>query len=122
MQTNLPPVQKEDSAEKTKLYFDTYGQVPLEFNATEVTAAIGFFQARGFDNDAAELTAATILKQAKIEEVPVFQFLDQLKQFDGTQLSAIVSEILNNNRPSSSALGYKSPIPDDDYKTRNILA
>ena len=43
---NLPAVTKTDSAASTKLFFDTYGQQPLEFGANEVAASIGFLQVR----------------------------------------------------------------------------
>lgn len=122
MNTNLPPKTTEDSASATKLFFDEYGQAPLELNANEVEAAIGFFQSNGFDRDAAEVTAAVVLRQAKFENMPVFQLLDTLKTMDGVKLGALVTEILNNNRPSSSALGYKSANTDDVLKTRNIAA
>ena len=123
MRTNLPPIEPgTDSAAKTKLFFDEYGQSPLEFAANDVEAAIGFFIANGFDRDAAEITAAVVLRQAKFENMPVFQLIDQLKVMDGVKLSALVSEILNNNRPSSSALGYKAANSDDQFKTRNIAA
>ena len=46
--TNLPPVLKQDGAEGTKLFFDNYGQAPLEFNANDVTAAVSFFEKKGF--------------------------------------------------------------------------
>ena len=109
MRTNLPPIESgTDSATKTKLFFDEYGQSPLEFSANDVEAAIGFFMTNGFDRDAAEITAAVVLRQAKLESIPVFQLIDQLKTLDGVKLSAMVAEILNNNRPSSSALGYKA--------------
>ena len=84
-----------------------YGQQPLEFSANEVTAAIAFFQSRGFEDDAAILTAQVLLKQAKIDSVPVFKIIDTLTTFNGVQISAIVAEILNNNRGSSSTLGYR---------------
>ena len=123
MRTNLPPIESNaDSAAKTKLFFDEYGQSPLEFAANDVEATIGFFMANGFDRDAAEITAAVVLRQAKFENMPVFQLLDQLKVMDGVKLSALVGEILNNNRPSSSALGYKAANSDDQFKTRNIAA
>jgi hypothetical protein len=123
MQTNLPPVASNtDSASPTKLFFDTYGKDPLEFSANDVEATIGFFQSKGFDRDAAEITAVVVLKQAKVEGMPVFQLIDQLKGLDGLKLSALVGEILNNNRPSSSALGFKMANSDDEYKTRNIAA
>ena len=123
MRTNLPPVESStDSAAKTKLFFDEYGQAPLEFAANDVEAAIGFFMGNGFDRDAAEITSAVVLRQAKFENIPVFQLLDQLKTLDGVKLSTMVAEILNNNRPSSSALGYKAANADDQFKTRNIAA
>ena len=123
MRTNLPPIESgTDSAAKTKLFFDEYGQEPLEFSANDVEAAIGFFMANGFDRDAAEITASVVLRQAKFENMPVFQLIDQLKVMDGVKLSALVGEILNNNRPSSSALGYKADNSDDQFKTRNIAA
>ena len=123
MRTNLPPIESStDSAAKTKLFFDEYGQAPLEFSANDVEAAIGFFMTNGFDRDAAEITALVVLRQAKFENMPVFKLIDQLKVMDGVKLSALVGEILNNNRPSSSALGYKADNSDDQFKTRNIAA
>jgi len=123
MRTNLPPIESStDSAAKTKLFFDEYGQAPLELPANDVEAAIGFFMTNGFDRDAAEITASVVLRQAKFENMPVFQLIDQLKLMDGVKLSALVAEILNNNRPSSSALGYKADNSDDQFKTRNIAA
>jgi len=123
MRTNLPPIESgTDSAAKTKLFFDEYGQTPLEFSANDVEAAIGFFMTNGFDRDAAEITASVVLRQAKFENMPVFELIDQLKVMDGVKLSALVGEILNNNRPSSSALGYKADNSDDQFKTRNIAA
>jgi hypothetical protein len=123
MRTNLPPIETgTDSAAATKLFFDEYGQSPLEFSANDVEAAIGFFMGNGFDRDAAEITSAVVLRQAKLENIPVFQLIDQLKILDGVELSAMVGEILNNNRPSSSALGFKAANADDQFKTRNIAA
>lgn len=122
MATNLPPVIVEDSAQETKLFFDAYGQSPLEFSANEIEAAIGFFLSKGFDRDAAEVTAATILKQAKLENMPVFKLLDTLKALDGVSLSSLVAEILNNNRPSSSSLGFKLVSSTKESQTRNIAA
>lgn len=123
MRTNLPAaVSSADSGAKTKLFFDEYGQSPLEFNANDIEAAIGFFMSNGFDRDAAEITAAVLLRQAKLETMPIFKILEQLKQMDGLQLSSLVGEILNNNRPSSSSLGYKAANSNDEFKTRNIAA
>lgn len=122
MSTNLPPPLIEDSAAATKLFFDTYGQTPLEFSANEVEAAIGFFQSRGFDRDAAIVTAAAVLKQAKLDSTPVFKLLDTLKTFSGLQVSALVGEILNNNRPATSTLGFRVVNVEKNEVKRNIAA
>lgn len=122
MATNLPPQQIDDSAAGTRLFFDSYGQQPLEFLSNEVDAAIGFFESRGFDKDAATITAMTLLKQAKLENQPIFQVLDTLSGFNGLQISALVGEILNNNRPSTSTLGFKVSNAASLPRSRNILA
>ena len=119
MATNLPNRQIEDSAAGTKLYFDTYGEQPLEFNSNDVDATHTFFETAGFDKDAALVVSMTILRQAKIEGTPIFQILDTLKGFEKLQLSQIVGEILNNNRVPTSTLGFRvdDVIPN---QSRNI--
>lgn len=121
MATNLPENLIPDSANATKLFFDSYGQEPLEFNSIDVDASIVFFETKGFDKDAATITAVTLLKQAKIENQPIFQILDTLKGFSNLQLSALVGEILNNNRPSTSTLGFRVANSNKISQTRNIL-
>lgn len=122
MSTNLPPPTTVDSAQQTKLFFDTYGQTPLEFPANDVESTVGFFQSKGFDRDAAEITAMSVLKQAKLENMPVFKLIDTLKGADSVQLSAIVAEILNNNRPVTSSLGFKVVSATRESQVRNIAA
>lgn len=118
--TNLPAKQLTDSAAKTKLFFDTYGTAPLEFNATEVDATIGFFESRGFSKDAAASISMSVLKQAKLENTSIFSILDDLKKLEGLEISGLVSEILNNNRPPTSTLGYRNP-SQDISKQRNVI-
>ena len=121
MSTNLPSFEIQDSAAGTKLYFDTYGEAALEFAANDVTAAVSFFTAAGFDSDAAATVAMTLLRQAKIDATPISQILDTLKGLPAKTLSQLVGEILNNNRVSTSLLGFRT----SDIKpnqTRNIAA
>lgn len=120
--TNLPVKADNDSAAATKAFFNTYGNLQLEFTANEVSASIGFFQSRGFDTDASIVTAQVLLRQAKIDGIPVFRLLDTLKTFNGVQISAIVAEILNNNRNATSVLGYKITSVEKQNQTRNIFA
>jgi hypothetical protein len=118
---NLPSVTKTDSAASTKLFFDTYGSRPLEFGSNEVSASVAFFAEKGFTEEAAITTAMTILRQAKIDGVQVFEILDTLKELNGTQLSGVVAQILNKYRPNTSTLGYRSVNVIKINQTRNIL-
>lgn len=119
--TNLPWTTPVDSALGTRLYFDQYGQAPLEFSANDVDAVVGFFKGKGFGDEAAQTTSMVLLKQAKIDNMPVFKLLDTLKAFEGLQLSALVGEILNNNRANTSTLGFKMAAVDKANQTRNIV-
>lgn len=117
MATNLPSIQKEDSAAGTKLFFDNYGQQPLEFNANDVSASVTFFEKKGFDTDAALIVATVILKQAKLDNTPIFKILDTLSGLDALGLSRVVGEILNNNRTPTSTLGFRTtPVTPTQYR------
>ena len=121
MATNLPAQVIEDSAAGTKLFFDKYGEAPMEYPSVEVDLAHSFFERAGFAHDAAGTVGMTLLRQAKLEGVPIAQVLDTLKEFNGIQLSQLVGEILNNNRVPTSILGFRTT----DVKTnqiRNIAA
>lgn len=121
MATNLPEVVKQDSSAATKLFFDAYGKLPQEFVANEVEAAIGFFTSAGFDREISISISMAILKQAKADAVPVFQLLDNFKKFNSLQLGALVTEILNNDRPNTSSLGYKDQTSVQNFY-KNIAA
>lgn len=108
MATNLPDQPIEDSAAATKLYFENYGEAALEFPANDVTAAVNFFRNAGFELDAASTSASVLLRQAKIDGTPIFEILDSLGDLPGITLSQIVAEILNNNRVSTSLLGFRT--------------
>lgn len=107
MPTNLPIEIKEDSAAGTRLYFDAYGEEPLEFPANDVAVTVAYFKSAGFQEDAALVTAMTLLRQAKIDGTPIFEILDTLTGFGELDLSQLVGEILNNNRVSTSTLGFR---------------
>jgi hypothetical protein len=106
--TNLPAKIIEDSAAGTKLFFDSYGQAPLEFNANDVNSTIAFFRSKGFELDAAQTVSTVLLKQAKLDGTPIFQILDSLSGVDSLGLSQLVGEVLNNNRTPSSTLGFRT--------------
>jgi hypothetical protein len=121
VQTNLPAKVTQDSGQRTKLFFDTYGKEPLSYKVPDIDAAIQFFSKKGFSDPAANLSAVVLLKQAKLENIPINQILDTLRGFDNLQVSALVGEIMNNHRPSTSTLGYRQPSPEVN-KERNVAA
>lgn len=119
MSTNLPPKILEDSAAGTRLFFDSYGNQPLEFSAVDVNSAQVFFQSKGFSEEASVVLAITLLRQAKFDKIPIFQILDTVQGFSSTEINLLVGKILNNNRVPISALGFKTS-PVFTNETRNI--
>ena len=60
------------------------------------------------------------LQQAKLDGIKVFVLLDTLKGFDEVKLSAVVAEVLNYNRLSTSVLGFKNTTSANTLEKRNI--
>lgn len=119
--TNLPPVGKNQQADGVvRQFFDAYFEKPLEFSANEVDSVINFFTKRNFDENAARSTSAALLRQAKIDQVPIFKVLDTLKGLDDLQLSTLVAEVLNYSRQKTSTLGFTITEEENLYETRNI--
>lgn len=120
--TNLPQKEK-DSLQKTIDALKTNQYVePFQFSANDYDATIGFFVKRGFDRQPAEETAYVILKQAKIDSVPVTQILDLLTNASPVQLSELMTVILNANRFKTSRLGVRNTQESKDIVSRNIIA
>lgn len=94
----------------------------LEFNASEYDAVVGFFEGKDYDRQAAESLAYIILRQAKIDNVPVFEILQSLSKVAPVTLSQLVTEILNSNRYKTSVLGFRNERTTLDHITRNIKA
>lgn len=122
--TNLPlNTSAKDSASNTKDFFNSYYTTGISLSASDVDAAVGFFQSRGFDISAASSIAATLISQSKIEQINVFQLIDTLKGLNELQLSRVVSEILNASRLNISTLGYRTDVStNNQYEIRNVRA
>lgn len=119
--SNLPANIPADSALGTRLFFDSYNYSPLEFGSNDVDAVFGFFQSKGFSETASVNTGLILLKQAKIDNMPVFELIQTLKSLNGLQLSTLIGEVLNNNRSNISTLGFKVESVDKLNQTRNII-
>lgn len=122
IKSNLPSSPQKDSALGTRLYFDKYGEAPLEFPAGDIDATVGYLQARGFGNEAALITSVILLKQAKLDQLPVNELLDTLKGLENLELSTLVGEVLNNNRTATSTLGFRIESTANENLVRNVVA
>lgn len=94
-------------ASGTKFMYDSFSSSPIEVLAVEVDAAIGFFTSRGFEIDAAQVSALSVIKKAKQEGKSVMAVLESLTNKDQVTISNTVAQILNQNRKLTSVLGYK---------------
>ena len=120
--SSLPSSQTTavDSSTAVKTFFDSYFLQQISFASNEIDAVVGFFQKRGFDQDAAQSTAISILTQAKFENIKPFAVIDTLKGLTDVQLSRVVTEVLNTQREATSALGYSLPFTASNFESRNI--
>jgi hypothetical protein len=117
---NLPPSTSTDSAAEVRLFFDKYFQHQITFPAAQIDAVIGFFLKRGFDEQAAKSTSIVLLNQSRVDNVNVFELVDQLKGLTDIQLNQVVTEILNVYREKTSSLGLKVEVTDETLESRNI--
>lgn len=118
--TNLPQNPSTDSADKSRVYLNTFGQAGEEYLGADVDATVGFLTKKGFGFEAATVTAMVLLKQAKQDGFPVLKLLDTLETLETLELSALVGEILNQNRSQTSRLGFKVAVSANQQKIRNI--
>jgi hypothetical protein len=114
------PITTQTNDKRVTSFFDKYFTAKLEFASNEVDAVISFFEKRGFEKAAAISTGSILLQQAKLDNIKVFVLLDTLKVFDEAKLSAVVAEVLNYNRLSTSVLGFKNTTNTNTLEKRNI--
>lgn len=120
--SNLPSKSVNDSADRSKVYLNNFGQAGQEYSGAEVDVTIGFLTGRGFGLEAATVTAMVLLRQAKQDSISVLKLVDTLTSLENLELSALVAEILNQNRSQTSRLGFKVPVTANQQKIRNIKA
>jgi hypothetical protein len=118
---NLPSQNDTDSADSVKAFYDEYYVKPLSFPSNQVDAVIGFFEARNFDKSASIAVGSVLLKQAKLDQVNVFELLDTLKGLSELQLSSIVTEVMNASRDRVSTIGFKVDNTIEQVEARNII-
>lgn len=123
MQTNILPtsITSADSADKTKNYFNTYGQAPREYSSNDIDQVIAFFESSGFTPESAQLIAEIFLEESKKNNTSPLSYLDFLKTKEGVNLNSAVALLINQYRPATSKLGFVSPKPTPEYIRRNKI-
>lgn len=119
--TNLPTGTKDDLKATIDKLTTTQFVEPFQLNQNDLDTAIAFFVKRGFDRDPAEQTAYVILQQAKIDDVSPQSLIDSLTRASPSQLSDLISTILNANRYKTSRLGVRTQRITKDFISRNII-
>jgi hypothetical protein len=120
--TNLPTAQSTDSADRSRVYLNNFGQQGEEYPSNDVDATIGFLINKGFAAEAATVTGMVLLQQAKKDGFSVFKLLETLGSLEQLELTGLVAEILNQNRSQTSRLGFRTVITANQLKLRNIKA
>ena len=115
--SSLPPTETEE----VRNFFDKFFLHQITFPSNQIDAVLGFFLKRGFDDLSARSTAISLLNQARLEKINVFQLIDSLKGLTDVQLSQVVTEVLNLYRDRRSSLGYKIAANDETTESRNII-
>lgn len=116
--SNLPTSSENN---EVRTFFDKFFLEQITFPSNQIDAVLGFFIRRGFGEQAARSTGIVLLNQARLDGVNVFELLDKLKGLNDTQLSQVITEVLNYYRVQTSVLGYKKNNPEDSLENRNIL-
>jgi len=116
--TNLG-VQKDDP-ESLIDYLAGFTGDKFQFRSGDYDAVKGFFENKGFQSSSSESLAYLLLRQSKIDNVPVFQILDSLNNTSVLELNELLAEIINLNRFKSSVLGFKSDREPIGQVQRNI--
>lgn len=123
MYNNLPTkTSAGSSSDQTVKQFENYNDKPVELNQNTLSAMIGFLENRGFSKESSENIALTILTQAKRENFNPMALIETMKKLNDSEMSAIISEVLNFNRFKTSLLGSVQKIAPVDNVRRNIAA
>lgn len=106
--------------QSVRLAYNNYFNAPMSFPSDVIDAVVGFFEGSGFDTMASNSVAIVLLQESRRAGTDVFALIDTLRTLDDVQISAVVAQILNLNRQSTSVLGYKQVSEQTAFELRNI--
>jgi hypothetical protein len=118
---NIPKKIIANSANSTKTALANFYENDLPMNDADYTAMLGFFESRGFSPESSATITYIMFLQAKIDGYNPFDVLSTVKNLSGTELTALVTEILNFNRFKSSFLGLSATYSTQPEVQKEIL-
>lgn len=104
-----------------KQFYDQFFVKSVEFPAEQVNTTVNFFLKRGFDLDTSRAIAIVFLNQSRIDNVNVFDVLENLEPMSDAKLNQLLTHILNVYRDKTSLLGYRVIPTEYQFQTRNIV-
>lgn len=111
---------KKDDPRSVVDYLAGFNGDKFSFNAGEYDAVKGYFENKGFAKITAESLAYILMRQSRVDNIPVFSILDSLNKTSDLELNEVVAEIINLNRFKTSVLGFKSERETLNQVQRNI--
>lgn len=118
---NIPKKTTSDSANASRTGLANFYSNELPMNDADFTAMLGFFESRGFSKESSETIAYIMFLQARIDGYNPFDVLSTVKDLNGTELTALVTEILNFNRFKTSFLGLSTTYSTESEVQKEIL-
>lgn len=118
---NIPRISTLDNASNSKAGLANFYSSDIPVKSSDLDAVIGFFESRGFSAESSETIAYILFYQANIDGYNPLAVLDNMNDLDGTELTALINEILNFNRFKSSFLGKTATYSTQPEVSREIL-
>jgi len=119
---NIPKKVTANSANSTRTALANFYENDLPMNDADYTAMLGFFESRGFSPESSATITYIMFLQAKIDGYNPFDVLSTVKNLNGTELTALVTEILNFNRFKTSFLGLSATYSTQPEVQKEILS
>ena len=118
---NIPKKTIANSANGTRTALANFYENDLPMNDADYTAMLGFFESRGFSSESSATITYIMFLQARIDGYNPFDVLSTVKNLNGTELTALVTEILNFNRFKTSFLGLAATYSTQPEVQKEIL-
>lgn len=109
-----------NSADQTTDFFNKFNKAQINLKTSDVVAFNDLLTRKGMAPETAKHNTNIILRQCNIDEVDPMKIYEELRQTPNMQLTDLLGEILNINRPKSSTLGTAKEKTTNSAK-RNII-